>query len=128
MATKNINARIQHKIDTYKNWNLAKNFRPLNGELIIFIPDDENDTRPIQMKIGNKKEDLLADLPFITNKVDDMIIEGSSNPISSGAIYDVLYSEYSNLNAQTVDGLHLKVSSEIPLEGQEDENTIIFVI
>lgn len=128
MATKNINARIQHKIDTYSHWNLASNFRPLYGELIIFIPDDENDTRPIQMKIGNKKEDLLADLPFITNIIDDMIIEGSSNPVSGGAIYDVLYSEYSDLNAQTVDGLHLKVSSTVPLEGEEDENTIIFVI
>ena len=128
MATKNINARIQHKIDTYSHWNLASNFRPLYGELIIFIPDDETDTRPIQMKIGNKKEDLLADLPFITNIVEDMIIEGSNNPISSGAIYDVLYSEYSDLNAQTVDGLHLKVSSTVPIEGEEDENTIIFVI
>ena len=128
MATKNINARIQHKIDTYYHWSLATNFRPLYGELIIFIPDDENDTRPIQMKIGNKKEDLLADLPFVTNIVDDMIIEGSNNPVSSGAIYDVLYSEYRDLNAQTVDGLHLKVSSTIPIEGEEDENTIIFVV
>ena len=128
MSTKNIKARIQHKIDTYSHWNLATNFRPLNGELIIFIPDDKNDSRPIQMKIGNKEEDLLADLPFISNTVDEIITEGSSNPISSGAIYDVLYSEYSDLNAQTVDGLHLKVSSTVPLEGEEDENTIIFVI
>ena len=128
MSTKNLKTRIQHKIDTYKNWNLATNFRPLYGELIIFTPDDNTDTRPIQMKIGNKERDLLTDLPFITNKVEDMVIEGSNNPISSGAIYDILYSEYSDLNAQTVDGLHLKVSSEIPLEGQEDENTIIFVI
>lgn len=127
MSTKHLKTRIQHKIDTYNNWNLADNFIPLKGEIIIYTPDPKDDARPIQLKIGDGSS-YVKDLPFITGKTEDMIIEGSDNPISSGAIYDVLYSEYSDLNAQTVDGLHLKVSSEIPLEGTEDENTIIFVI
>lgn len=124
---KQFNTRIQHKIDTYSHWDLAVNFIPLKGEIIVYIPDSENQNQLPQLKVGDGVS-FVKDLPFITVKVEDSILEGSNNPVSGGAVYDVLYSEYSDLNAQTVDGLHLKVSSTIPLEGEEDENTIVFVV
>ena len=123
MATKNINARIQHKIDTYYHWSLASNFRPLNGELIIFIPDDENDTRPIQMKVGNKNEDLLTDLDFITPEPINDIIEGSNDIVSGGAVYTALQ----NVNAISVNNLQFKVSDAAP-EEETDDNVITFVV
>ena len=123
MATKNLKTRIQHKIDTYSHWNLASNFRPLYGELIIFIPDDENDTRPIQMKVGNKNEDLLTDLDFITPEPINNIIEDSNDIVSSGAVYDALQ----NVNAAEVNNLKFQVLNEIP-EEETDDNMITFVV
>lgn len=123
MNTKNIKARIQHKIDTYSHWSLASNFRPLYGELIIFIPDDENDTRPIQMKVGNKNEDLLTDLDFITPEPTNDIVENSSDIVSSGAVYNALQ----NVNAAEVNNLKFQVLNEIP-EDDTDDNMITFVV
>lgn len=74
--SKQFNARIQHKIDTYEHWDLAKNFRPLDGEIIIFTPDpkDPEDTRPVRLKIGSENK-LLSELNFVAG---DISTEGSS--------------------------------------------------
>ena len=56
MENKFLNSRIQHKIDTAENWAKATNFKPLDGEIIVY-----SDLRKI--KIGNG-EDFVNDLDF----------------------------------------------------------------
>ena len=63
MATKQFNTRVQHKIDTYEHWELAENFIPLKGELIIYTTD-ENGNANIQFKIGDG-ESYVKDLKFV---------------------------------------------------------------
>lgn len=60
--SKQFNTRIQHKIDTYENWNKAENFIPLLGELIIYTTD-ENGNANTQFKIGDG-ESYVKDLDF----------------------------------------------------------------
>ena len=55
MSNKPINARMQHKIDTYENWEKATNFIPLKGELIIYTTD-ENGKEKIGFKVGTGEE------------------------------------------------------------------------
>lgn len=57
--SKTLQTRIQCKHDTEANWNLATNFIPLAGEIIIY--DDLN-----QIKIGDGTT-LLSNLPFFNN-------------------------------------------------------------
>lgn len=68
---KNIKSRVILKHDTEANWRLATNFRPLNGEIIIYDPDE---THPlVRYKRGridpnNPRQTLLVnDLDFETN-------------------------------------------------------------
>lgn len=58
-----LTTRIQHKIDTYKNWEKATNFTPLKGEIIIYTTD-ENDEDKISLKIGNGQDNVNI-LPFV---------------------------------------------------------------
>lgn len=60
---KQLKTRIQHKIDTYENWEKAINFTPLKGEIIIYTTD-ENGYDKVGLKIGNGK-DNVKDLPFV---------------------------------------------------------------
>lgn len=53
--------RIAQKIDTSENWAKAKNFKPLEGELIVY--SDLN-----KIKIGDG-ENFINDLPFSTGGV-----------------------------------------------------------
>ena len=64
--SKNFNTRITNKIDTYSHWELAVKFIPLAGEIIVYIPDDENDIRLTQIKIGDGKTPV-NDLKFLIN-------------------------------------------------------------
>lgn len=118
MSTKQFNARIQHKIDTYDNWEKAVNFRPLDGEIIIFTPDPENpeDTRPVRLKIGSENK-LLSELNFVAGgmsaedssqsdwnqtdiyspdyiknkpEITSEISQDSNSLVTSGAIYDAM--------------------------------------
>ncbi len=59
---KQFNTRIQHKIDTYENWNKAENFIPLEGELIIYTTN-ESGANETKIKIGDGKT-LVKDLKF----------------------------------------------------------------
>ena len=61
---KQIKARIQHKIDTYAHWSLAKNFVPYKGELIIYTTDENGDEN-IGLKIGDGVKNV-NDLDFLT--------------------------------------------------------------
>ena len=50
--SKQFNTRIQHKIDTYENWNKAENFIPLKGEIIIYTTNENGDPE-VKIKIGD---------------------------------------------------------------------------
>ena len=76
---KQINARIQHKIDTYENWNKAENFIPLEGELIIYTTN-ESGIAETKIKIGDGKT-LVKDLDFAAG--DSASGEAGTNVIQS---------------------------------------------
>ena len=92
MSTKQINTRIQHKTDTISNWEKAKNFIPLKGELIIFT-SDEKPYDFLGIKIGNETN-YLHELPFISlgggSEAIDEIDPDSLDPVTSRAIYTAL--------------------------------------
>lgn len=67
MAEKNFNTRIVHKHDIEANWQLAINFTPKQGELIVYDPD-ENFSYP-RIKIGDGEKNVNA-LSFITDNVE----------------------------------------------------------
>ncbi len=54
-----MNSRIQHKIDTSENWAKAENFKPLEGELIIY-----SDVKRIKIGDGTTP---VNELDFISN-------------------------------------------------------------
>ena len=62
MAEKNIKSRVVLKHDTEANWNLATNFIPLRGEMIIYDADSTY-TYP-RIKIGDGTTNVNS-LPFI---------------------------------------------------------------
>ena len=62
MAANTIKTRIQLKNDTEAHWDLATNFVPKQGEVIIYSADD---THPFsRLKIGDG-ETTVVNLPFI---------------------------------------------------------------
>ena len=62
MATNTIKTRIQLKNDTEAHWDLAVNFVPKEGEVIIYSADD---THPFsRLKVGNGST-TVNNLPFI---------------------------------------------------------------
>lgn len=74
MAEKKLNARIVHKHDIEANWNLATNFIPKHGELIIYDVDPFHPA--VRIKIGDGTTTVI-NLPFtvatITNAEIDTI-------------------------------------------------------
>lgn len=71
MATteKNVNARVVFKHDTEANWNLATNFAPKAGELILYDPDSTYDYTRIKIGDGTTKVNAL---PFLFDKLHDL--------------------------------------------------------
>ena len=61
--SKQFNTRIQHKIDTYENWNKAENFIPLKGEIIIYTTNENGDPE-VKIKIGDG-ETNIRELEFL---------------------------------------------------------------
>ena len=62
MATNTIKTRIQLKNDTEAHWDLATNFVPKHGEVIIYSADD---THPFsRLKVGDGNT-TVVNLPFI---------------------------------------------------------------
>ena len=72
---KMLNTRIQHKIDTAAHWELATNFSPLEGEIIVY--SDLN-----KIKIGDGKTNV-NDLEFIQAETTSGSGQGSTT-IGSG--------------------------------------------
>lgn len=70
MATeKNVNARVIFKHDTEANWNLATNFIPKKGELILYDPDTTYDYTRMKIGDGSAK---VSNLPFLFDKLHDL--------------------------------------------------------
>ena len=72
MGSKTINSRIIHKHDTEAHWNLAVNFVPKLGELIIYDLDENNSVE--RFKIGDGIHNVNT-LPF-NGGVGDKTLEG----------------------------------------------------
>ena len=62
MATNTIKTRIQLKNDTEANWNKATNFKPKQGEIIIYSADGTHPFSRLKVGDGDTK---VSDLPFI---------------------------------------------------------------
>ena len=60
MSVKTVNARLKQKEDTEANWNLAVNFVPLAGEIIVYTMSDSTK----KMKIGDGTT-TVVNLPFV---------------------------------------------------------------
>ena len=76
MNGKTLKSRIVHKHDIEANWRLATNFTPLQGEMIIYDPDENNTNH--RVKIGDGVTNV-NDLKFIDdNKVDKIEGKGLS--------------------------------------------------
>lgn len=65
-----VNARISHKSDTTENWNAARTFIPLRGEIIIYTDHGQIDDgygnliNVPGVKVGDGQA-YLIDLPFV---------------------------------------------------------------
>lgn len=62
MAAKEFNTRVTHKHDTEAHWALAENFSPLQGEIIIYDPDEKHSLP--RFKIGDGTTNI-NNLPFV---------------------------------------------------------------
>jgi len=77
MAEKILNARIVHKHDIEANWQLAINFTPMKGELIVYDVDENYSYERI--KIGDGVTNV-NDIPFChdaitTDEIDEICKE-----------------------------------------------------
>lgn len=70
MAEKTLNSRIIHKHDTAEHWELAVNFIPKQGEIIVYDIDATHDYE--RFKIGDGKT-LVSALPFADDAVKESI-------------------------------------------------------
>ena len=75
MTDKTIKARIVHKTDIEENWKKAVSFTPLNGELIIYSPDETYSYS--RFKIGDG-ESNVNDLPFVDGFGDSGVIDAGT--------------------------------------------------
>ena len=78
MATNTIKTRIQLKNDTEAHWNLATNFIPKEGEVIIYSADDTHLFS--RLKVGDGKTTVI-NLPFIGKDILDILEMHINNAI-----------------------------------------------
>ena len=80
-----IKTRIVHMHDTEERWNKLTSFIPMQGELIVY--DIDNNYSYQRFKLGDGKTTII-NLPFVTDKVLESIIEEKNNIgyINSGRI------------------------------------------
>ena len=82
-----INSRIQLKRDTTENWNNARGFVPLAGEVIVY-----NDYKKVRREINGVVKDVnvpwikigdgnayVQDLPFVEEDINDRLMEHINN-------------------------------------------------
>ncbi len=98
-----LNTRIQLKRDTTENWNNARGFIPLLGEIIIYT-DYETRTYEVEEygETVTKTEDIpnikigtgnayVQDLPFIDEKTRQMLLNHINNQEMHVTLADKLY-------------------------------------
>lgn len=98
-----LNTRIQLKRDTTENWNNARGFIPLLGEIIIYT-DYETKTYEVEEygETVTKTEDIpnikigtgnayVQDLPFIDEKTRQMLLNHINNQEMHVTLADKLY-------------------------------------
>ena len=78
MAEKTLNTRIIHKHDTEINWSKATNFKPKQGEIIIY--DKDNNYNYERIKVGDGVT-LVNNLPFYGSSIENI-----SDGIASGSV------------------------------------------
>lgn len=99
MAEKTLKTRIVHKHDIEANWNLAKNFTPLQGEVIVY--DIDTNYNYERIKIGDGQTNVI-DLPFMTQYLADEIETLSETVVDLSDSVSVNYNE--SIIALSVDG------------------------
>lgn len=68
--------RTQLKKDIEAHWNLARNFIPLPGEPIVYMPDEEHEAP--RLKVGDGTT-YVVDLPFLTaNSTDNAYVKSGT--------------------------------------------------
>lgn len=81
-------ARIKLKRDTTANWNNARGFIPLEGELIVYndyatirkiVNGNEQDVVVPAIKIGDGRA-YVQDLPFVNDELRNQILNHINNP------------------------------------------------
>lgn len=81
-------ARIKLKRDTTVNWDNARGFIPLEGELIVYndyatirkiVNGNEQDVVVPAIKIGDGRA-YVQDLPFVNDELRDQILNHINNP------------------------------------------------
>lgn len=93
MATKTIKTRIIHKHAIEADWVKATNFTPMQGELIIYDPD--NTYSYSRLKIGDGVSNV-NDLPFADNSL------GGFDTIDAGTIIDDVSGDYGTIDAEGI--------------------------
>ena len=78
---KSIKTRVINKHDIEANWNLAVNFIPHKGEIIIYDADEQNQLPRI--KIGDGKT-IVTELDFIDGLLEEHIVEKFEDLVSCG--------------------------------------------
>ena len=105
---KNISARIIHKHDIEAHWNLAENFIPKKGEIIVYDPDYNEETKTgyeyPRFKIGDG-ETFVYDLPFVVEKIIEKFLEASSikssKPVTTISLYGNKWKDTENAGIYT---------------------------
>ena len=101
--SKTLNARIINKHETEEHWLAAVNFIPLEGEVIIYDPDETH--LQARMKIGDGQTNVNA-LPFVADPVsaqkyvDDKVAELNSTVIKREIVEELPAIE--NASANTI--------------------------
>ena len=111
--SKTIKTRITQKHDIEANWLLAKNFTPMDGEIIIYDEDENYNYKRI--KIGNGK-DNVNDLSFIIILSNNIYHD---NELLSNIINEYMMNiDYNMLSFDTTEIVFDNSASTSPILGQ----------
>lgn len=88
MAEKKTIGRIGHKHDIEANWKAAVGFVPLNGELIIYDPDDTYKYK--RFKFGDGVTNV-NDLPFFGDHILDKLLGKADLFMGTKEQYDAAF-------------------------------------
>lgn len=115
-----IKTRIQLKRDTTANWNAARGFIPLQGEIIIYldgrskVENGETIYYPT-IKIGDGKA-YVQDLPFVEEDTRNMVIDHINDHIAHVTQSNRTFWD----NKVNIDDLYEMVNGEL------DGETLVF--